>query len=312
MMRREIVVGTRGSRLALAQADWVIERLQTYFPELDVRRKEIQTTGDNILEVALAKIGDKGLFTKELEKALLDEEIDLAVHSMKDLPTELPEGLTIGAISAREYPGDVFVSRAGQTLEELPPGSVLGTSSLRRAAQLLAYRPDLKVESVRGNVLTRLKKLDEGVVDALVLAWAGVFRLDLTDRVTQRIPFSVCLPAVGQGALGIEVRQDDTGIREVLHALDHPETRAAVLAERALLRLLEGGCQVPIGAVGQLQNDRLVLEAIVASLDGRELVRAQESGAVDEAEDLGKRLALRLLEMGAGEILARVREGVKS
>lgn len=308
-MRREIVVGTRGSMLALAQADWVIKRLRAFYPEVEFRRREIRTTGDNILEVALSKIGDKGLFTKELEKALVDGEIDLAVHSMKDLPTRLPEGLAIGAISAREYPGDVLISRRRWRLEELPSGFVLGTSSLRRTAQLLAYRPDLTVVSIRGNVPTRLKKLDEGVVDGLVLAWAGLYRLNLTDRVTHRIPVPVCLPAVGQGALGIELRQDDSGTMELVRTLDHFPTRAAVLAERALLRRLEGGCQVPIGALGRLQDDRLLLEAVVASLDGRELVRAEADGPANEPEQLGEVLAAKLLDLGAGEVLARVRSG---
>ncbi len=308
-MRREVVVGTRGSRLALAQADWVIDHLRARYPRVSFVRKEIRTTGDNILEVALAKIGDKGLFTKELEQALTDREIDLAVHSMKDLPTKLPDGLVIGAVSVREYPGDVFISRGGERLEELAAGSALGTSSLRRTAQLLAYRPDLQVISVRGNVQTRLRKLDDGVVDALVLAWAGMFRLGLTERVTHRIPVAVCLPAVGQGALGIEARADDAEILEMVRAIEHAPTRAAVLAERTLLRRLEGGCQVPIGALGRLREGRLVLEAVVASLDGTELVRAEGSGPAEQPEALGNSLAVRLLEMGAGEILARVRAG---
>ncbi|MEW6541751.1 MAG: hydroxymethylbilane synthase [Bacillota bacterium] len=306
-MRREVVVGTRASRLALAQADWVVDRLRARYPRVSFVRKEIRTTGDNILETALAKIGDKGLFTKELEQALLDREIDLAVHSMKDLPTRLPEGLAIGAVSIREYPGDVFISRGGERLEELPGGAVLGTSSLRRTAQLLAYRPDLRVVPVRGNVQTRLRKLDEGVVDALVLAWAGMFRLGLTERVTHKIPVAVCLPAVGQGALGIEARADDTEVLEMLRMVDHAPTRAAVQAERTLLRRLEGGCQVPVGALGRLRDGRLVLEAVVASLDGTELVRSQESGPADRPEALGDSLAARLLEMGAAGILARVR-----
>jgi hydroxymethylbilane synthase len=311
-MRGEVVVGTRGSALALAQADWVMERLRASYPAIRFRRKEIRTTGDNILEVALAKIGDKGLFTKELEKALLEREIDLAVHSMKDLPTRLPDGLVIGAISVREPPGDVFISRDGRSLEELPPGAVVGTSSLRRTAQLLAYRPDLKVVPVRGNVLTRLQKLDEGLVDALVLAWAGVYRLNLTGRVTHRIPVSICLPAVGQGALGVEVRQDDQEIISMLQCIDHAPTRAAVLAERTLLRRLEGGCQVPIGALGRVQDDRLFLEAVVASLDGRQLVRAEDQGPVTEPERLGEKLAGKLLAVGAGEILNRLRKGVET
>jgi hydroxymethylbilane synthase len=284
-------------------------RLKKLFPELNFRVEKIQTTGDNILDVALAKIGDKGLFTKEIEKALLDGQIDIAVHSMKDLPTKLPEGLAIGAILEREDPGDVLISRHGKKLEEFEAGARIGTSSLRRTAQINAFRSDLEIVSVRGNVQTRLRKLEEGKVDAIVLAWAGVSRLGLAGRVTQRLSFAVCLPAVGQGALGVEVREDDTDMMEKLKRIDHADTRAAVLAERALLKCLEGGCQIPIGALARVWDGDLVLEGLVASLDGKKIARAIDAAALDMPEELGQRLAEKLLSMGAREILQELREG---
>ncbi|RJX19500.1 MAG: hydroxymethylbilane synthase [Desulforudis sp.] len=308
-MGRVVTVGSRGSALALEQTRQVVVRLKKLFPELNFRVEKIQTTGDNILDVALAKIGDKGLFTKEIEKALLDGQIDIAVHSMKDLPTKLPEGLAIGAILEREDPGDVLISRHGKKLEEFEAGARIGTSSLRRTAQINAFRSDLEIVSVRGNVQTRLRKLEEGKVDAIVLAWAGVSRLGLAGRVTQRLSFAVCLPAVGQGALGVEVREDDTDMMEKLKRIDHADTRAAVLAERALLKCLEGGCQIPIGALARVWDGDLVLEGLVASLDGKKIARAIDAAALDMPEELGQRLAEKLLSMGAREILQELREG---
>ncbi|MDA8096584.1 MAG: hydroxymethylbilane synthase [Clostridia bacterium] len=308
-MGRVVTVGSRGSALALEQTRQVVVRLKKLFPELNFRVEKIQTTGDNILDVALAKIGDKGLFTKEIEKALLDGQIDIAVHSMKDLPTKLPEGLAIGAILEREDPGDVLISRHGKKLEEFEAGARIGTSSLRRTAQINAFRSDLEIVSVRGNVQTRLRKLEEGKVDAIVLAWAGVSRLGLAGRVTQRLSFAVCLPAVGQGALGVEVREDDTDMMEKLKRIDHADTRAAVLAERALLKCLEGGCQIPIGALARVWDGDLVLEGLVASLDGKKIARAIDAAALDMPEELGQRLAEKLLSMGAKEILQELREG---
>ncbi len=307
-MVKEIVVGTRSSPLALEQTNLVIERLQEKFPGICFRKRLIKTTGDNILDTALAKIGDKGLFTKEIELALLDGTADIAVHSMKDVPTSLPEGLTIGAITAREYPGDVLVSRDGIRLGALPAGARLGTSSLRRAAQLLVYRPDLNIIPVRGNVQTRLRKLDEGQFDALVLAWAGLRRLGLDGRITEKIPFTLCLPAVGQGALGIEVREKDEEMLRMVSAINDPATNAAVQAERALLRRLEGGCQVPIGALGKVEGEELILEAMVAGLDGKPLYRAYEAGPSGQAVAIGERLAERLLDMGARHILEMLRK----
>ena len=307
-MKREIVIGTRESRLAMWQARWVLERLQALYPHVCFTLRGIKTRGDRIQEVALSKIGEKGLFTKELELALQQREIDLAVHSMKDLPTSLPDGLAVGAICPREHPGDVLVSRAGHTLEELPHAALIGTSSTRRAAQLRHYRPDLRVTPVRGNVTTRLRKLEELGLDALVLAYAGLHRLGLDHLITQRIPYRICLPAVGQGAIGIEVRAGDGEVLEMIRLLDDPPTRAAVTAERSFLRELEGGCQVPVGALGEVKDGCLILEGMVATQDGSQLVRDKISGPVEQAESLGRELAARLMARGAGEILQKARQ----
>ncbi|MFX4260631.1 hydroxymethylbilane synthase [Pelotomaculum propionicicum] len=307
-MKQEIVVGTRESRLAMWQACWVVERLKSLSPGHSYRIKGIRTQGDNILDVALAKIGDKGLFTKELEYAILRGEIDMAVHSMKDLPTDLPDGLTIGAVCEREYPGDVLISRGAKTLAELPAGAVIGTSSLRRAAQVLHYRNDLKTANLRGNVQTRIKKLDENRFDATILAYAGVHRMGLDHRVTQVIPFEILLPAVGQGAVGVEAASDNVEMLALLKNIDHKESRLAVSAERALLRKLEGGCQVPIGAHAAVEGECLRLEGAVVSLDGAEMVRTSLIGDAADAEDIGVRLAEKLLETGAGEILNMMRQ----
>lgn len=306
--KRRLVVGSRGSILALKQTESVVARLRERRPGTEFLIQTIKTTGDNIYDVALAKIGDKGLFTKELEVALLKGEIDLAVHSMKDLPTRLPAGLVVAAIPAREEPYDVLVTRDGKQLSELPPGAVVGTSSLRRQAQLLAYRPDLVVQSIRGNLDTRLRKLEAGQVDGLILAWAGLARLGYERRVAQRIPYDICLPAVGQGALGIEAREDDAEVCALLREIDDPLSRARVLAERAFLRSLEGGCQVPIGAVACVQDRELVLEGMVATLDGRKVIRGLAKGDVGEPEHVGTSLAEQLLDRGGREILACARE----
>lgn len=309
-MKREIVIGTRQSKLAMWQTNWVEKRLREFRPGYSFRIIGIRTQGDNILDAALAKIGEKGLFTKELEMALLRGEIDLAVHSMKDLPTELPAGLTVGAVCHREFPGDVLISREGKKLDELPRGAKIGTSSLRRCAQLLHYRGDFKITNLRGNVNTRLRKLDEEMLDATVLAFAGIHRLGHDDRITQVLPFDICLPAVGQGSVGVEARSDDGEVLELLSAVDHPESRAAIVAERALLKKLEGGCQIPIGALGWVSGGQLHLQGLVAGLDGKDLVRDSLSGAVQEAEMLGERLAVKLFDQGGGKILSRIRESI--
>jgi hydroxymethylbilane synthase len=308
LKKKEIFVGSRQSRLALAQTQWVVEQLKKRRPDLSFRVVEMKTRGDHILDVPLSKIGDKGLFTKELENALQKGECDLVVHSMKDLPTQLPEGLIIGAICAREYPGDVLIAKNGTSLSELPAGAVLGTSSLRRKAQLLRFRQDLKICDLRGNLTTRLRKLNEQDLDGIIVAYAGVCRLRLEQKITQKIPFSICLPAVGQGSLGLEIRAGDAETELLVKDLDDSEARLAVTAERAFLRRLEGGCQVPIGALGRVEGETLVLEGIVLSFDGSRYVRESIGGSKNEASGLGVALAEKMLSRGAQEILAGARE----
>ncbi|HHY60221.1 MAG TPA: hydroxymethylbilane synthase [Clostridia bacterium] len=305
---RDIVIGTRDSALALWQTDCVLKALKEAHPHLTFTVKKIKTKGDKLLDVALAKIGDKGLFTKELEVAMLQGEIDLAVHSMKDLPTQLPQGLRIGAVLQRAEPGDVVLSPFGYTLATLPAGAKVGTSSLRRRAQLLHHRPDLRIETLRGNVGTRIAKMERENFDAIILASAGVQRLGYDHLITEHIPYDVCLPAVGQGAIGVEMREDDEEIFALLQKIACPATTAAVRAERAFLRTLEGGCQIPIGALARLEEDRLVLHGLVASLDGTSIVKGVETGSPQEPEQLGRVLARRLLEEGAQEILNQVRQ----
>lgn len=307
-MKREIIIGTRDSALALWQTNWVKEKLEKLNPDYKFSMKHIKTQGDKILDVALAKIGDKGLFTKELEIAMLKGEIDFAVHSMKDLPTVLPEGLMIGAIGERFDPHDVVISHKGYKLKDLPKGARVATSSLRRRAQLLNYRPDLKIEDVRGNLNTRLRKLEEQDFDALILAAAGIERMGWADRIEEKIPFDIMLPAVGQGSIGVELREDDEEIREVVAKINHKESEMSILAERAMLRKLEGGCQIPIGALGQVEGSQLRLRGLVASLDGSELLYDELTGPVAEAESLGVKLADRLLAKGADRILEAVRK----
>lgn len=305
-MAERVVIGTRGSRLALWQAAWVKSRLETLFPGLAVRLEVIKTQGDRILDVPLARVGGKGLFVKEIEEALRDGRADLAVHSMKDVPAEIPEGLAIGAVPPREDPGDVLIGRGGARLGELAAGSRVGTSSLRRAAQLRHLRPDLTVVPVRGNVDTRLSKLERGEVDALLLAAAGLERLGLAARVSERLDTERMLPAVGQGALCIEIRRDDPRIGPLVAALDHPETRTAVTAERAFLRRLEGGCQVPIAGHACREGGALRLEGLVAQPDGAVVVRGRRRGAAAEAAEIGRALAEELLARGADRILTEL------
>jgi len=306
-MTKEIVIGTRDSALALWQTHYVQGELQKLYPDYTFKIVHIKTQGDKILDVALAKIGDKGLFTKELEVAMLDGEIDMAVHSMKDLPTRLPEGLKVGAILERVEPCDVLISNKGYTLATLPQGAKVGTSSLRRRAQLLKHRPDLDIHDLRGNLNTRMAKLERENFDAIVLAYAGVLRLGWEDRITDRISYDVSLPAVGQGSIGIEIRENDPEVEEVISKLHHAASAYAILAERSLLRTLEGGCQIPIGALGDVDGDKITLHGLVGSLDGTKVLRAEISGSVAEVEKLGEDLANRLVEMGADKILAEVR-----
>ncbi|MBD2204098.1 hydroxymethylbilane synthase [Calothrix sp. FACHB-1219] len=303
---RTIRIGSRKSQLALVQTHWVKEQLQKSYPEIAFEVHTMSTQGDKILDVALAKIGDKGLFTKELEVGMLNKEIDFAVHSLKDLPTKLPEGLTLAAITERENPADALVLHEkyiGQQIDTLPAGAVIGTSSLRRLAQLRHKFPHFTFKDVRGNLNTRMAKLDAGEYDALILAVAGLERLGMSDRVHQILPKEISLHAVGQGALGIECRADDTELISLLKAIEHPETRDRCLAERAFLRDLEGGCQVPIGVNTEINGDTLTLTGIVASVDGQNLVKDTVTGEAKNAENLGTQLAHLLREQGAQAIL---------
>ncbi len=310
-MKHNFIIGSRGSELALWQTYHVKTTLEKYFSEIKFEIKIIKTTGDKMLEVALSKIGDKGLFTKQIETALLDKEIDLAVHSLKDLQTVQPAGLCIGAISARETPNDVLISKQYQTIDELPKSAKVATGSLRRRSQLLHYRPDLEIFEIRGNVPTRLKKFHESEMDAMILAYAGVHRLKLSEHIAQLIPTEIMLPAVGQGAMAVEIRENDADLRKILQVLEDAETRDCVTAERAFLRSLEGGCQVPIGANAVIENDKIHLEGLVGSLNGKVNLREKISGSRGDAKDLGEKLAQNLIKKGANEILERTREKVE-
>ncbi len=310
---RVIRIGSRKSQLALIQTYWVQEQLQKAHPERQFEVHTMSTHGDKVLDVALAKIGDKGLFTKELELGMLSQEIDFAVHSLKDLPTRLPKGLTLGAVSARENPADALVVHAkyqDRQLATLPEGAVIGTSSLRRLAQLRHHCPHLCFKDVRGNLNTRLAKLDSGEYDGLILAVAGLERLGMAERVHQVLPPEISLHAVGQGALGIECRADDTEILTLIRAIEHVPSTQRCLAERAFLRSLEGGCQVPIGVHTVLEGDRLTLTGVVVSLDGQTLVKDIVSGFAAEPEALGTELAERLRAQGAQTILDGIFEAV--
>jgi len=306
-MNRSIIIGTRGSDLALWQANFVRSLLQDHFPETKFETRVISTTGDEVVDVALSKIGDKGLFTRQIETELLDGSIDLAVHSLKDLQTALPENLSIGAICEREFPNDAFISRSGSPLEALPLGARVATGSLRRRSQLLNHRSDLNVEEIRGNVPTRLRKFDESELDGMVLAFAGLHRLGFEHRVTHLIPTEIMLPAVGQGAVAIEVNKTNVDVVAMLTKLDHTPTRICIRAERAFLKCLEGGCQVPIGGLASLESDRLVLTGFVGSLDGANVIRESISGPIDSPDDLGIRLAERVIELGGRELLGDAR-----
>ena len=296
-----LTIGSRGSQLALWQAHWIQARLESLGERCQL--EIIRTTGDKITDVALSKVGTKGLFTKEIEEALLAGAIDLAVHSLKDMPTDLPAGLTLSAIPEREDPRDALV---GRKLAELTTGARVGTSSLRRAAQLRALRPDLEIENIRGNLDTRLRKLDEGRYDAIVLASAGLRRLGWDNRIAELLDPEVMCPAVGQGALAVETRADSGAAFQISKRLEHAETRIAVTAERAVLASLGGGCQVPIGAHATVEGGRLHLRAIVVSPDGSQLIRKQSSGAIAEGEMLGRALGGELLAEGGREILEAV------
>jgi hydroxymethylbilane synthase len=343
MKRKQVVIGTRASKLALWQAEYIQSELTRRYPGLAVELNKIKTTGDKILDVPLAQVGGKGLFVKEIEEALLRHEADIAVHSMKDVPTEFPDGLYLAAICEREDPRDALIlsqiskvksdkldtsvpplEKRGEGITrsmifDLPEGSVIGTSSLRRACQLLSIRPDLKIEQLRGNLDTRLRKLDEGQFYAVILAAAGIKRLGLQHRITEILPFEISLPAIGQGAVGIECRTDDVFINDLIAPLNHFETSVCVRAERAFLQRLEGGCQVPIAAYARIvrnpdQRDKgsevnhpsLILDGLVGSISGDEILKGHIEGSPEEGEILGVRLADDILAKGAKEILDEV------
>ena len=299
-------IATRQSPLALWQANFVKNRLEDLYPQIKVKLISMVTKGDVILDTPLAKIGGKGLFVKELENALLEKCADIAVHSMKDVPMQFPKGLGLSVICKREDPRDAFVSNKYQSLDELPQGSIVGTSSLRRQCQLKQLRPDLDIRSLRGNVGTRLTKLDNGDYDAIILAAAGLIRLDMPNRITSFIETTQFLPAAGQGAVGIECRTDDAAVQALLAPLADPETTACVLAERAMNAHLQGGCQVPIGGYAVLENGHIYLRALVGALDGSKIIYAEGKNTLENAEILGVQIAEKLLAQGADRILADV------
>lgn len=311
-MKNKLIIGSRGSRLALWQTNFVKTELEKLFQDKQFEVRIIKTTGDKLLDVALAKIGDKGLFTKQIETALLENEIDLAVHSLKDLQTEQPENLKIGAVSKREKPNDILISTKYFSIDELPLGAKVASGSLRRISQLLNYRSDLRIFEIRGNVPTRIKKFEESDLDAMILAYAGVHRLELDAYIKQVIPFEIMLPAVGQGAMAIEIRSDDTEIQEVLEKLNDRETLDCITSERSFLRCLEGGCQVPIAGFAQLKDEKIHLRGMVGNLNGSVNLHDEISGDRNDAKILGVALAERLIEKGADQLLKEMRETVEN
>lgn len=310
MKKNAIVIGTRGSQLALWQAEWVKKEMLGLHPGLKVELEIIKTTGDKILDSPLSMIGDKGLFTKEIENALLAKRIDLAVHSLKDLPTNLPPGLILGAVPKREDVRDVFISHPAKKygkLDDVPPGGKIATGSLRRRCQLLGFKPGLEIVELRGNLNTRFEKLASSDWDGMILARAGVVRLGFSDRITEVIPAERILPAVGQGALGIEIRSEDSDLLRLLKPLCSKAATYSVLAERAFLRRLEGGCQVPIGAYARIIENMLYIDGLIGSLDGRKIVRGSSHGDPLASETLGTGLAGSLSAGGGKEILAEIK-----
>ncbi len=302
----KVRIGTRKSKLALWQANFVKNFLEKKWG-VEVELIKITTTGDKILDSPLAKIGGKGLFVKEIEQALIDGRIDLAVHSLKDVPMVIPEGLTLGAITEREDPFDVLISREGKKLTELPYGSKVGTSSLRRQVQIKRLRRDLEVEVLRGNVDTRMRKLREGLYDAIILAYAGVKRMGYENEVSEILDYFI--PAVGQGSLAIEIREEDKKIEELVRPLDHFESRIRAECERAFLRRLEGGCQVPIGAYAEVRDGKVLIRGFISDLGGTKFIEGKEEGSIEEAEAVGERLAEGLLARGGKEILEEIYGG---
>lgn len=307
---RDLILGSRGSQLALWQTEHVRTLLSSRFPDATFRVEIIKTLGDRILDAPLSQVGDKGLFTREIENALLDRRVDIAVHSLKDLPTELPDGLALGAVSPREDPRDAFLAHPKKKLRSLldvPRHGKVATGSLRRSSQLLSFRSDINIIDVRGNLNTRLAKLDESDWDGMILACAGVKRLGWLDRITEIIPPSTMLPAVGQGALGIEVREDDVEARDALRGIHDTDCHDAVMAERAFLRRVEGGCQIPVGTYARIIEGVLHMDAFIGSLDGRNAVRQTSTGPRNDPERLGVGLAEEMLNAGGREILEEIR-----
>ncbi len=305
----KIIIGTRGSKLALWQANYVKNEIENRYKSIKVELKIIKTKGDKILDVPLAMVGGKGLFVKEIEEALLREEIDLAVHSMKDVPTFFPEGLCLPIITKREDYRDAFISKNGKKLNDMPEKSVIGTSSLRRKSQLMNIRKDFKIKDLRGNVDTRLRKLEEGQFDGIILAVAGLRRMGFEDRITQYLDESIMIPAIGQGALGIEIRENDNKILEIVSFLKDEKTFIEVSAERAFLKELEGGCQVPIGCYGKINGNKLILVGFVADVEGKNFIKEDISGEIKDFEKLGVELANNILSKGGKEILKKVYKG---
>ena len=306
MKSHKIIIGSRGSQLALWQANWVKSQLENLHGNADISIRVITTSGDKIKDVPLSKIGGKGLFVKEIEEALLAKEIDLAVHSMKDVPIEIPSQLEISIITKRENPLDALISKNGKKLADLPQGATIGTSSLRRSSQLLNYRNDFKIHPLRGNVDTRLKKVEEGKYDAILLASAGLNRLGWSNRITEEISHEIIIPAMGQGALGIETRLGDSKTYNFISSLNHEQTNYEVSTERALVGKLDGGCQVPIGAYAKTEDNLITLKGLVSSLDGKIIHKSEIVGPIDDAINIGQDLGEELLKMGANKILEKL------
>lgn len=305
---RKLRLGTRGSQLALWQAEFVAREIKNQRPELEIETIIIKTKGDKILDVALSKIGDKGLFTREIENSLLAGEIDLAVHSMKDLPSFLTTGLSLGAVLKRVNPRDVLISSRGYTTATLPHNGLVGTSSLRRIAQLKNLRPDIRISDLRGNVETRIRKMNEHHLDAIILAYAGVERLGLSHVISEVISTESVLPAVGQGAIAVEIRKDDRDTADIVALINHIPTYITTESERAFLSYLEGGCQVPIACLAQISNGEIILEGLIASIDGKTVLRDRASGRLDQPETVGQQLAQNLLDRGGQKILQEIKE----
>jgi hydroxymethylbilane synthase len=309
-MKDKFIIGTRGSKLAIYQAEKTKEALFNAYPDLPVEIKIIQTKGDKILDVALSKFGDKGLFTKEIEVALLNNKADIAVHSLKDLPTTLPEGLELGAVLERGEFRDALVNLNGKKINELTPSDIIATSSLRRQAALLNLHPEITIKDIRGNVQTRLKRMEEGYCDAMIMAAAGLQRLGLEKYISEIIDPTVIMPAVAQGTIAIEIRENDSEVKKIIEAINHQATETAVLAERAFLRTLEGGCQVPLGCYSQINGEDIVLHGFVASTNGKEFIKESVcgSGSRSNPEECGVKLAQKLIDKGAKTILEQIRK----